>query len=44
MLLKIKVIVANCSQGILLILDVVEQYGAEAGLSQVVTIWVLVAD
>lgn len=44
MLLKIKVIEANCTQGLLLILNVVEQYEAEAGLSQVVTIWVLVAD
>lgn len=42
--IKIKVIAANCTQGILLILNVVGEFRAEAGLLQVVTIWVLPGD
>lgn len=44
MLLKIKVIMANCTEGILLILNVVGEFRAEAGLLQVVTIRVLAGD
>lgn len=44
MLLKINVIVANCTQGILLILNVVGEFRAEAGLLQVVTVQVLTGD
>ena len=44
MLLKIKVIVAHCTQGILLILNVVGEFRGEADLLQVVTIRVLAGD
>lgn len=44
MLLKIKVFVANCTQGILLILSAVGEFRAEAGLLQVVAIRVHTGD